>query len=282
MSPEAEPSPDPAELAQERARRALWPPTSFERYRGDWAVVTGGSRGLGMGYAVALAQRGLNVALIARSAVDLERVARRLREEHAVDTRTIVADLSRGDAFPTIQVALEPLDRPVSVLVNSVGGAPPEALEDGRPRLDLEPRRFQAYLALNTHPMMHMTQMLLPGMLARDHGYVLNVASLNGLTACEGASMYCAAKAYVIAYSACLEQDLKRRGAEVAVECVCPGRVATDGILRGGVPSEDVPDPIAFASQSLDCARTPHVKIPWLKHWELRRRYGLTGHFDLT
>ncbi|HRG95293.1 MAG TPA: hypothetical protein PLR99_03520 [Polyangiaceae bacterium] len=98
----------------------------------------------------------------------------------------------------------------------------------------------------------------------------------------DDASMYCAAKAYVISYSACVDHDLRRIRSKVAVECVCPGRVATDGILRTGAPSPDVPDPVEFASRSLDCARTPHVKIPWPEHWERRHRYGETGHFDIT
>jgi uncharacterized protein len=263
------------------APRESYPPTSFEAYRGGWAVVTGASRGLGMGYATALARRGLDVVLIARDAARLDELASRLREEHAVRAHVVAADLSRDAAFPVVQAALEALDRPVSVLINNAGGSPPEPGCSG-PFYGWAPDVFLSFLALNAHPTIRMTQMVLRGMVTRDSGYVLNVASLNGLTACDDASMYCAAKAYVISYSACVDHDLRRIRSKVAVECVCPGRVATDGILRSGAPSPDVPDPVEFASRSLDCARTPHVKIPWPEHWERRHRYGEVGHFDLT
>ena len=76
-APEAGQEP-PSDVLAERERRARHPPTSFEAYRGDWAVVTGASRGLGMGYATALARRGMNTVLVARSAETLESLAGRL------------------------------------------------------------------------------------------------------------------------------------------------------------------------------------------------------------
>lgn len=264
------------ELRREEARRAAVTPTSFEAYRGGWAVVTGASRGLGMGYATALAQRGLNLVLVARDEVALRALGEALSQAHGVQFRVIVADFKAPGVYERIAAQLKEVPGEIAVLINNVGGNPSFGEAMGWNAAD-----FEAFLAFNVHPTLQMTFMVLEGMIARQQGYILNVSSINGMTAVKGMGMYCAPKAYLISFSACLRETLKSISSPVTVDVVCPGQVATDGILRRGHPSEDVPDPIVFANQSLDFAGTPFAVIPWLKHWELRHEYGQVGHFNL-
>eukprot|EP00931_Biecheleriopsis_adriatica_P031103 TRINITY_DN18269_c0_g1_i1.p1 TRINITY_DN18269_c0_g1~~TRINITY_DN18269_c0_g1_i1.p1 ORF type:complete len:361 (+),score=51.42 TRINITY_DN18269_c0_g1_i1:87-1085(+) len=249
----------------------LRPATSFAHLRGDWAVVTGASRGLGRGYALALARRGLNVALVSRNREALEKVAREC-EAFSVKTYVIVADLYLGDAVNTEQLLKEALDAlggPVSVLVNNLGGKPQGLPYTLMPCYceDLDAETFAAFLKCNTAPTVLMTSMVLQGMVRRRKGYILNVSSMNSLQACPYLSPYSAAKAFVTSYSHCLSNELRGRKCGVEVDVVHPGPVATDGIGRRDMPSGSIPDPIAFAEKSLALSKTHFAECPWPLHW---------------
>lgn len=256
-------------------------PADFERFRGDFAVVTGGSRGLGFGYAWSLAARGVNLLLVARDETQLLDAAQRIRQAHGAIVETVSADFENSQFMERVTAAARRLPSPVSVLINNVGGAPKSSREPGAFAYTLDPHVYRDYFLLNAMAAIRMTHWALPGMLKRNRGYVLNVSSMNGLTAIAGLGPYCAAKAYLISYTACLARELERFQSDVAVDCVCPGQVATDGIGRAGESSEQVPDPIEFAEQSLRFARSRYAKVPWFEHWKRRRRYGRSGHFDL-
>lgn len=260
------------------------PPTSFEAYRRDWAVVTGASEGLGRGYALALAKRGLHVALLARNEDKLKAVAAECRAI-GVEAKVIVADFATEaveDLCAEIRIGLGELDGDVSVLINNVGGNLPPSL----PRVpmpcyceSLDSSTSQSFFRFNSMPSVFMTQMLLQGMVNRNRGYILNVSSMNALQSCPYLGPYCAAKAYVKSYAACLNAELKGRQSRVRVEVVCPGPVATKGIGRAGMPSSGVPDPVNFADMSLNLARTAFVEVPWAGHWWSTQSFGPNSHF---
>lgn len=261
----------------------LRPATSFEAYRKDWAVVTGASRGLGAAFAVALAKRGLNMVLIARSGDALKQVAQRCAA-HGVQVHILVLDVLQDPELvsSTVRHELDGLAGDVSVLVNNVGGKPPPQMPvNFMPCYceDLEHCTFESYFKTNVVPAAWMTSLVLQSMVRRDKGYILNVASMNGLQACPYLSPYSAAKAYLCAYTACLANELRGRGSKVRVESVCPGPVATAGIGRAAMPSRGIPEPLDFAERTLSLAGTPMVETPWPRHWWTLQFTGSCSHF---
>lgn len=264
----------------------LRPATSFEAFRGEWAVVTGASRGLGRGYALGLAKRGINVVLMSRNWGALQDVAREC-QSLGVKTAIMVADFFTDqpeELYPMIEARIRELDKDVSILVNNVGGAPGRLQHDPMPSYceDYSYVSYESFWRANAVPSLCMTQMLLRGMVRRRKGYILNVSSINGLQACPYLSPYSAAKAYVSSLSACLGNELRGRKSGVWVDCVCPGPVATDGIGRSGLASSQVPDPVIFADQSLALARTPFATVPWPRHWWSNQSLGPNSLFWST
>lgn len=261
----------------------LRPATSFEAYRQDWAVVTGASRGLGEAFSIALARRGLNLVLIARSREALEQVAQRCRT-HGAQVHMLALDLHQDPeaACSRVRQELDGLVGDVSVLVNNVGGKPPPQMPVSFMPCyceEMEPCTYESYFKTNVVPASWISSLVLQNMVRRDKGYILNVSSMNGLQACPYLSPYSAAKAYLCSYTACLANELRGRRSKVSVEVVCPGPVATAGIGRAGMPSRGIPEPLAFAEQTLSLARTPWVETPWPRHWWTLQFTGPRSHF---
>jgi short-subunit dehydrogenase len=259
----------------------LWceirPPTSFAEFRGDWALVTGASRGLGRGYALALARRGINLHLVARTKDALESVAKEC-EELGVQTRVHVFDFST----PDIESMFAPLAEHVAIVVNNVGGLPPASLPTApNPSLaeDIDGTTFESYLRFNALTAVHLNSVFLRSMIKKKKGYILNVSSMNGLQAVPFLGPYCASKAFINAYSACLANELRGRNTGVWVDTVCPGPVATDGIRLKGRPRPGIPDPCEYAEKSLSLARTPGAQMPWLRHWWDMQAFGPNSLF---
>jgi len=261
----------------------LRPPTSFAMFRGEWAVVTGASRGLGRGYALCLAKRGINVVLIARNRPTLESVAKEC-ELLGVKTSILVADFFTEEpqaVYSRIEAHLGTLDRDVSILVNNVGGRPSGLPCEPVPCYceDLSYVTYDSFQKANAVPPLCMTRIVLAGMVRRKKGYILNVSSINGLQACPYLSPYSATKAYVSSVSACLGNELRGRQSGVHVESVCPGPVATDGIRRNGLATRTVPEPVRFADCSLALAKTDFAEVPWLHHWWMMQSLGPKSQF---
>jgi len=145
--------------------------------RGDVALITGASRGLGRHIALELAGRGMNVVLAARSQDGLDTVATKVRDATGVTVSTVVVDLAdRGQAASLVQQATE-VGGPIDVLVNNAGiecvGGPEEA--------DLD--ELGAMTDVNLLAPMLLVRTALPGMIERGRGHVVNVSSVAGLVA---------------------------------------------------------------------------------------------------
>jgi len=253
----------------------LRPPTSFDAHRGHWAVITGASRGVGRGFALALARRGLNVVLVARDAKRLEAVAAEC-EAFGVRARCVPADLSDAAARLRAVRAVRK-EGFVAVLVNNVGGRPPPSLQSApNPCCAeyLDARTHASYFQFNCQVACEFVEALLGPMVQQDHGYVLNVGSLNGQAPTPLLAAYSAAKAYVFTWSEALRIELAQRGSHVLVECVCPGPLATEA--TGAAESAHAPDPAVFAEQTLRLAGTRYVTNPWPRHRWMLFLYGNT------
>ena len=136
-------------------------------------MVTGSSQGIGRAYALELASRGLNVALVARSKERLEAVAAEVRS-HGVEARVIVVDFTHTAAAETAVTELARAGvADIGVLVNNVGMMGPHFL----PFLELEAAAARDMVTVNCTSATVLTHSLLPAMLARGRGAIVNIVS---------------------------------------------------------------------------------------------------------
>jgi len=188
-------------------------------YRGNWALVTGASSGIGEAFARELGARGMNVALSARSRGRLQGVAAELRERHGVDARVLVADLAHPRGADELVQAVHAQGVDVYLLVNNAGFGSYGRFET------LPPAREQGQVQVNCASLVRLAQAFLPGMQARASGGVINVASTAAFQPTPGMAVYGATKAFVLHFSEALWAENRPRG--VRVLALCPGATRT-------------------------------------------------------
>ncbi|MFL5507340.1 MAG: SDR family NAD(P)-dependent oxidoreductase [Gemmatimonadales bacterium] len=188
---------------------------------GRTILLTGASRGLGALMARAFAARGHRLALAARSEAPLVLLARELAAQGATAV-PIVADVSaETDRVRLVAEAERVLGR-IDVLVNNAG------VESGAAFATQDPAVMRQILLTNVEGPMLLARAVLPAMLARHEGQVVNIASLAGKLGLPFASVYGASKAAIIAWSRALRLELE--GSGVTVSVVSPGYVAETGM----------------------------------------------------
>jgi short-subunit dehydrogenase len=188
------------------------------------ALVTGASSGIGLELARLLARDGHDIALVARGAAKLGEVADELSEAYRVTATPLPVDLSHPGAAAELMAALD--GREIDVLVNNAGfGAVGRFAET-------ELAAQIAMLQLNVVTLTELTGRLLPGMLARRRGRILNVASTAGFQPGPGMAVYYASKAYVLSFSEALAVEVGGRG--VSVTALAPGVTETGFQQRAG------------------------------------------------
>lgn len=191
------------------------------------ALVTGASAGLGLDMARILAGRGHDLVLTARTESRLQVLAAELEREHGVRAHVFPADLGLPGAGPALARAVEDQGLKVEVLVNNAG------FGQWGPYPELDAEGEAAMLRLNMEALTQLTRALLPGMLERGRGRILNVASTAAFLPGPGMTAYYATKAYVLSYSQGLDEELKGTG--VWVCCLCPGPTRTEFQERAGM-----------------------------------------------
>lgn len=182
------------------------------------ALVTGASAGIGLELARILAREGHDLVLVARRESALKELAGELKDRHGADCTVIAADLADPDACDRIVQALG--DTTIDVLVNNAGfgGVGPFVQRDHGADLGM--------VAVNVVALTDLTKRLLPGMVARGRGRVLNVASTAAFQPGPFMAVYYATKAYVLSLSQALAEET--RGTGVTVTCLCPGVTDTE------------------------------------------------------
>jgi NAD(P)-dependent dehydrogenase (short-subunit alcohol dehydrogenase family) len=183
---------------------------------GRHALVTGGNRGIGEAIVRALAACGANVTLLVRDRQKGEAVARSLGDKHGV----VVADLTD---HPSVRVACADAERqrgPIDILVNNAGFA------ESAPFMKTPPELFERMFAIHVLGAVHTTQAVLPGMIDRKGGHVVNMASTAGLHGQAYVTAYVAAKHALVGLTRALALEVAKHG--VAVNAVCPGYTDTD------------------------------------------------------
>jgi hypothetical protein len=184
--------------------------------RGKTALVTGASSGIGKAFAEVLAAKGYGLVLTARRADRLDALAAELRQKHGVATHTIAADLARPDAPQHIVNELTAKGLAIDVLVNNAGYGQPGSY------VGVAWADHERFMQVMVTAVLDLTYRLLPGMIARKWGRVINVASVAGMVPSPaGHTLYGASKAFLIRFSEALQSENGANG--VNATAVCPG-----------------------------------------------------------
>lgn len=214
-------------------------------YLGEWAVVTGSTDGIGKAYAEQLAALGLKIVLISRSPEKLAAVAKEIEEAHKVEVRTIAVDFSDNESiYNKIKNELKGLD--ISILVNNVG------MSYHHPEYFVElPNRTEtlsSLIKLNVVAMTMMTSIVLPDMVKKNCGVIVNVSSASAGGACPLLTAYSACKAYVKFFSEGLSAEYSDKG--IVIQCLMPFYVTTK-MSKLRKSSAMVPTPTAYVQSAL-------------------------------
>src|SRR5574341_1700003 len=189
--------------------------------RGGIALVTGGSRGLGPYIARALAREGMDVVLTARDAAGLEREAASVRGLGGRAT-AVPADLASTADRERLAREAEALGS-IDVLVNNAG------VEAEGPFTALDAATIARTVEVNVNAPIHLTRLLLPGMLAKRRGHLVHLASLAGKKGAPYDAVYSGTKAALVEWSGGLRPEL--RGTGVGSSVICPGYVTGEGMF---------------------------------------------------
>ena len=197
------------------------------------ALITGATSGIGYAFARHLAVAGYSLVLVARDGARLAERRAALLGAGAPAVGTITADLTEPEQRQSVVDRLAATTDPVDLLVNNAGGTL------GVEFLQAEPADLQRQVELNSVAVMLLMRAALPGMIARGHGGIINVASTAGLVPGRG-STYGATKAFVVSLSEAMAMSLKGTG--VRVQALCPGFVRTEFHDRAAIDMSGTPD----------------------------------------
>ena len=202
--------------------------TDFRSRYGQWALIAGGSQGLGLAFADEAAARGLDVVLVARRPDALQEAADGVRSRHGVQVRTVVADLAEQATYrQVLPVATDGLE--VGLVVANAGAAP------AGPFLHADPARTGQAVELNCRSVLALARCFLPPMAQRGRGGYVVMSSAAGLQGSPGLAAYAATKAFGRVFAESLWAELRPRGVDV-LACV-PGAVRTPGFEGSGIVS---------------------------------------------
>ncbi len=192
------------------------------------ALVTGASSGIGLEISKVLAREGYDLVLVARRKDALEELRAAILQSFAVNVLVIAADLSRHDSADEISAKLRETGVETDVLVNNAGIGGFGPFEEGDPEL------FEGMISVNVSSLTRLTRMLLPGMIRRRAGRILNIASVAAFQPGPLMAVYYATKAYVLSLSEALAEELS--GSGVTVTALCPGPTRSEFHERAGIP----------------------------------------------
>lgn len=198
-------------------------------------AVTGASSGIGAAFARALASRGHSLLLVARRRQRLEDLAEDLEGRFGCGIEVLVADLTVERDLSRVEERLKGFSG-LEGLVNNAGFGTKERFHEA-------PLEGQVAMhRLHVMATMRLTRAVLPGMITRRKGYVVNVSSLGAFTPIPGNVSYCATKAWINSFTEGLALELRAIGSPVRVRALCPGFTLTEFHDVMGFDRSTVPD----------------------------------------
>jgi short-subunit dehydrogenase len=193
----------------------------MKSFSNSTVLITGASAGLGAEFARQLAPEAKTLILTARRAERLDALKKELIAQNSeLEVYIVVADLSQPEGVDELLLYLTKNILSVDFLVNNAGFGDVGTFETS------DWSKIRSMLRVNIEALTALTHALLPGMLARKNGAILNVASTAGMLPLPTLGVYAATKAYVCSFSEALRAEVKNRG--VTVTALCPGPVETE------------------------------------------------------
>ncbi len=231
----------------------------------ETVLITGASSGIGLDMARIFAAQKSNLVLVARSTDKLNQLAEELRRKDGVQVDVIPQDLGAAGAVAALCTELQSRNLQIDVLVNNAGFGLRGTIAE------LDCARQVNMVQVNVTALTELTRQLLPAMLERGRGGILNVASTAAFQPGPWMTVYYATKAYVLSFSEGLYEEVRQRG--VHVSCLCPGATAT-----GFAAEADMENSLLFrmgtmtsetvARAGVDGLRANKpIVIPGLKNW---------------
>ena len=213
---------------------------SEQPLNGQSALITGASRGIGLAVARRLGQMGARVAICARDSKRLE-VASAMLTREEIQNLALAADVSRAsEVSALVEAALKSFGA-LDILVNNAG------IGRFAPLHEFTEADWDALLDTNLKGVFLMSRAVIPGMISRRRGHIINISSLAGKNSFAGGSVYCASKWGLLGLTYSMAEDL--RGYGIRIAAICPGSVATEFSPHPGKKMANIlqPDDVAHA-----------------------------------
>lgn len=220
----------------------------FRECYGPWAVIAGGSEGIGASFAMQLAERGFNILLVARNAVTLQATAASVRAAHGVEVRELALDLSSDTMLEQLRLVTDGLD--VGTLIYNAGAATGPV-----PLIDQLVDQALANIRVNVIGQTLLSQHFGRLMVARGRGAIILLGSLGAIAGCKNLAVYGAVKSYTQTFAEGLWAEMKPHGVDVSALMI--GRTRTPALERTelhdntGVPTAEPDDVVAFALEHI-------------------------------
>jgi len=173
------------------------------------AVVTGAGRGIGRAIAIELGDLGARLVLVARNRAELEDTSQRIGKNASV----VPADVRKKDQLQRV------FDSPVDILVNAAG------LGIFGPVTDFKDEDFETLIETNLRGIFFACRFVLPSMIERKRGHIINIASIAGKVGSANRAVYCASKFGVVGFTESLAEEVRQHG--IRVSLICPGSTDT-------------------------------------------------------
>jgi short-subunit dehydrogenase len=207
------------------------------------ALITGASTGIGAVYADRLAQRGYDLILIARNGKLLNELATSLSAATGRTVEALPADLTNRLDLRKIEERLK-TDSSISTLVNNAGFGGVSTLQDSN--VD----ELENMIELNVTALLRLTKAILPGLLERRHGAIINIASIVALNPELLNGVYSGTKAFVLNLTQSLHKEVAEKG--IQLQAVLPGATASEFWDRAGIGGhQNLPSEIVMSSEEM-------------------------------
>ncbi len=191
----------------------------MESLKGKIALVTGAGKGIGRAIAIALAKEGVHVGLLARNSSQLQAVANEI-QGLGVKTSVVVADIANINAVNTAAAQIKKNLGPIDILINNAGTGTFAKF------LEMEPSEWENIIKVNLLGVYYMTHAVLPDMIERQTGDIINISSTAGQRGAALTSAYSASKFGVMGLTESLMQEVRKHN--IRVSALTPSTVATE------------------------------------------------------
>ncbi|SOD14647.1 hypothetical protein SAMN06297358_1680 [Pedobacter xixiisoli] len=197
----------------------------------NYALITGGSKGIGKAIALQLASKGSHLLLVARNETELKKVAEDIKASYQVAVHFLAVDLSSASAADEVFKWTTENNFAINVLVNNAGFGVFGSF------VDVPLSEQMKMLEVNMSTLVKLCHLFLPSLKAQAEAYILNVSSTAAFQAVPALALYAASKSFVLSFSRAINYELRKTS--VGVTCVCPGPVETNFADRAGLGALD-------------------------------------------